>query len=1578
MAQTLIDFSAGQITDGSAGGADTTLSAGGLVFTIAAQGNWSANFDNGRFNFTEDPAYGGEQFTITITSATGALIDFYDYQISVNADPMVSGGWAPSLNVDSTSWPDDGIHGDGVGPYYYRASFGGSVPAVARGTSLSLADIIIPDTTTTGTMSFWLDNITIDSNNRPVVANFDAADAKDYVSGSQSAVLVDTASLAAVTDPDNTGWSGGQVRFTLSGRIAGEDALGLRNEGTAAGQIGISGSDVTYGGVVIGTLSGGGTSSSFLQVTLNGSATTAAIDAIIHNLTYSNLGASPSGTRTISLTVRDAESGTSASTQTTINLVSPNDAPVVTTSGGSAAFAEGNAAITVDGGITVSDSDNTTLASATVAITGNFQSGQDVLGFTNDGGTMGNIAASYDAATGVLTLISAGGTATLAEWQAALRAVTYTNSSNLPTTATRTISFAIDDGLESSNIATKTVALTSVNDAPEVTVPASISVVEDVATAITGISFSDTDAGGASVTVTLSVGAGSLAATSGGGVTVGGSGTALTLTGTIANINAFIAAANVAYTTAANATGNVTLTATINDGGNTGSGGAQTGSDTVTLAVTPVNDGPVVTAPISIAVDEDTATAITGIIISDVDAGSASISVTLSLASGTLAGSSGGGVAVAGSGTGSLTLSGSIADINAFIAASNVTFTPAANTTSNVVLTALVNDGGNSGIGGALTTPATVTFVVTAVNDAPVNHVPVQQVTETDAPVLFSSGNGNAITISDTDAGGGTVRVTLTASNGVLALAGTTGLVFITGSGSADSTMTFEGTVTDINTALNGMSFLPTGGYSGPASLQITTNDLGLAGSGGMQSDTDTIAINVGPPKVVNVEGMFDTTYHMRDTVTIVVTFDKAISVDTTGGRPTLLLETGAIDREAVYLGGSGSKTLTFAYTVQKGDSSADLDYASINALMLNGATIKALNSLDALLTLPSVGGSHSIGGQNDIVIDGSFGAPSLTGDRQASLAEGASYTFTVEDFFSDPADNAADAVFTVSGVNHGKLLVNGAEASQFTGAQLANGLVTFQHDGSEDYFAPFYVHVDDGTDRFLLSIDSINDAPIRTGDLRAAVAEGGSYKLTVADVNFTDPDGAAPYIEIQVSNLKNGVVFVNGAETTSFTAADIKNGLVTFRHNGSETSSASFQFTASDGYETTPPIPATFNFTVNPVNDAPRLTGDLKATVTEGGSYKLVAADLGFTDPDDTAAGVAFNVSSVTNGTVLVNGVAATRFTGAQLAAGLVTFRHNGSETTAASFKVAVEDGNEDLSAPVPATFTFTVSAANDAPSLALTQRLAAIAENASTASERKVADLLVTDDKLGSNVLTLAGADSALFAVHDNALWLKAGARLDFETNPFLDVSVLVDDRTIGTGAEVTKAVRVSVADAVERYVGSSGANTLTGTSAASEYFDGGAGNDTINGGAGKDTIVGGLGADRLTGGAGNDTFVFNLIDDSAKGFSGYVNNVAYGPASGAGYRDIITDFGNGDDVISLTAIDANTALVGNQGFTWRGKGEFTRKAGELIYKTFDTTGTANDKTIVYGDVTGDGRADFQIELSGLKPLTAGDFLL
>src|SRR4029079_3716982 len=137
-----------------------------------------------------------------------------------------------------------------------------------------------------------------------------------------------------------------------------------------------------------------------------------------------------------------------------------------------------------------------------------------------------------------------------------------------------------------------------------------------------------------------------------------------------------------------------------------------------------------------------------------------------------------------------------------------------------------------------------VTITVGAVNDPPVNSVPGPLITNEDTAIPFSAGNGNAITISDVDADPGNVRVTLSVTNGTLTLSTVAGLTFNSGANGTGA-MTVTGTRPSINTALNGLVSLPGLNYNGPATLTITTNDLGNTGTGGALSDSDTVAITV-------------------------------------------------------------------------------------------------------------------------------------------------------------------------------------------------------------------------------------------------------------------------------------------------------------------------------------------------------------------------------------------------------------------------------------------------------------------------------------------------------------------------------------------------------------------------------------------------------------------------------------------------------------------------------------------------------------------------------------------------------------
>jgi hypothetical protein len=127
---------------------------------------------------------------------------------------------------------------------------------------------------------------------------------------------------------------------------------------------------------------------------------------------------------------------------------------------------------------------------------------------------MGNISGSYDSSLGILSLTSASASATLAQWQVALRSVQYSNTSENPSTGVRTLSFGVNDGLSSSNLITSTISITAVNNAPVMAGTSILNYIENAtASAINAnLTISDSDnapLSTASVTIGTNFSAGS-------------------------------------------------------------------------------------------------------------------------------------------------------------------------------------------------------------------------------------------------------------------------------------------------------------------------------------------------------------------------------------------------------------------------------------------------------------------------------------------------------------------------------------------------------------------------------------------------------------------------------------------------------------------------------------------------------------------------------------------------------------------------------------------------------------------------------------------------------------------------------------------------------------------------------------------------------------------------------------------------------------------------------------------------------------------------------------------------------------
>jgi Ca2+-binding RTX toxin-like protein len=133
----------------------------------------------------------------------------------------------------------------------------------------------------------------------------------------------------------------------------------------------------------------------------------------------------------------------------------------------------------------------------------------------------------------------------------------------------------------------------------------------------------------------------------------------------------------------------------------------------------------------------------------------------------------------------------------------------------------------------------------------------------------------------------------------------------------------------------------------------------------------------------------------------------------------------------------------------------------------------------------------------------------------------------------------------------------------------------------------------------------------------------------------------------------------------------------------------------------------------------------------------------------------------------------------------------------TKASYGVTVVATDASLAAGAQQAFTLAISDVNEAPTVALANALTTLAETASTAARVKVADIAVTDDALGTNGLSLSGADAASFEIFDGDLYLRAGTALDAVAKPSYAVTVNVDDPAIGSAPDASTQFSLTISD-------------------------------------------------------------------------------------------------------------------------------------------------------------------------------------
>ena len=232
------------------------------------------------------------------------------------------------------------------------------------------------------------------------------------------------------------------------------------------------------------TVSGSGSS----VVTLTGGASSVSYQTALQQIKFSNGNIDPSNiTRTIEVTVSDGTSNSNTATALVQVEAVNNSAPVIDLDPDDSTgtvrttfrtvFTENGAPLPIaDTDISITDLDSTTLVLATITLAN--QRPGDLLTIATLPLPGGIVASAYDPGTGVLTL---AGTATLDDYEAALRQIRYSNDSDNPDTVDRLIEVTVNDGANTSNVAAAVIGVVPVNDAPDVVLEGTV-YVENAAT----------------------------------------------------------------------------------------------------------------------------------------------------------------------------------------------------------------------------------------------------------------------------------------------------------------------------------------------------------------------------------------------------------------------------------------------------------------------------------------------------------------------------------------------------------------------------------------------------------------------------------------------------------------------------------------------------------------------------------------------------------------------------------------------------------------------------------------------------------------------------------------------------------------------------------------------------------------------------------------------------------------------------------------------------------------------------------------------------------------------------------------
>ena len=1026
-----------------------------------------------------------------------------------------------------------------------------------------------------------------------------------------------------------------------------------------------------------------------------------------------------------------------------------------------------------------------------------------------------------------------------------------------------------------------------------------------------------------------------------------------------------------------------------------------------------------------LSVDEDTALAVNGISISDVDVNETpggEVSVTVSADNGTIALADVVGLSsVTGDGTGSVTLQGSLAEVNE--ALDGLTYQGDLNFNGTDTVTVSANDLGNTGSGGAQSDLDSFEITVNPVNDAPV-AVDDSFATLEDVPfngnLLVDNGSGAD---SDVDVGDAlsTVPQTLTTALGASVTILANGIFSYSPALNANGADSFAYTVTDghggtdsatASVSVAAVNDAPVVSFVGPAPVNLVSNssfELGTTGflTGGSTAITDWVvtghsvdygALWPAADGIRSIDMNGNDAGGVAQTVATVAGGTYSVSFDLAGNQHD------APDEKLMHVETDGSLAGAFSFTTTTGDigwttqtfsftaadASTVLSFISDETASQPG-DVRDGPALDNVVMIRT-GADFFVNEDTALVVGGlsvsDVDVGETPGGEVSVTVAAASGTVTLADLVG---------LSSVSGDGTGSVTLQGslAEVNEALDGLTYQGNLDFNGADTLTVSANDLGNTGSGgalTDVGSVSIivDPVNDAPVAADfHLYTNVPAGGSFVLpefaTVAHV--TDPD-------VGDSHDVTGISNVSGALTAAASGA----GDITI----------TMQSTATGG-----PIPLGHNL-VNGLGGTAGF-GEQDAPVNDDGSHS-VGINSVFEDGLNFF-GTTYNSLFInTNGNVTFNNALSTftpfALTGAtsnpiiapyfadvDTRGGAGTATPGGNSTGANVIHYDFDTVGDVMTitwndvgyfnqhtSPLNAFQLQLFDRSNgDFDIVFRYEDINWTTGDASGGSGGLGGTVARAGWNSGAGVfeeLGQSGNQAAMLALESTLgntgstgfyAWQVRGGAVSTAPVGQLDYSV-VDSAAAGDTGTVfvhqTAGATITGGDGDDVLIGDITADVLNG-GLGNDILDGGEGKDVLNGGAGDDTLLAGFDdgtGDVFNGGAGTDTY---QIDGTVVGGFFFDTNLATGTdVYGNTYISI-------ENVIGGAAADNITGNGANNVIDGRGGNDILTGGGGSDTFAFNSAGDGVDTVTDFTAGTGGDTVDISHVLTGFTAGNEADFV-